>query len=106
MKAKPSLGSYKYLPDENCISWKIYSLAGKKDLFLSVKVDVPSLSTNANLFWSQPVRVFFDIPYYTLSGLNVRYLKINEKGKYRALSWVRYIAKNGDFTIRTNKNYA
>ena len=47
----------------------------------------------------------FDIPYYTLSGLNVRYLKIKEeKKKYHAISWVRYIAKNGEFIIRTNQN--
>ena len=105
VKAKPTLGVSKYLPDNNCLSWKIHSLQGKKKLTLNVQLDIPSLSKNINSFKNQPVRVFFDIPYYTLSGLNVRYLKINEqKSKYHALSWVRYIAKNGEFVIRTNRN--
>lgn len=70
---------------------------------MDVKLELPSLSSNSLAFKNQPVRVFFDIPYYTLSGLNVRYLKITEESKYRALSWVRYIAKNGEFIIRTNR---
>lgn len=50
----------------------------------------------------KPVNVQFEIPYYTLSGINVRYLKIKEKSGYHALSWVRYLAKNGEFNVRTH----
>lgn len=70
---------------------------------LNIKLELPSLSSNSHSFKNQPVRIFFDIPYYTLSGLNVRYLKITEESGYKALSWVRYIAKNGEFIIRTNR---
>ncbi len=103
VKARPSMGNTKYLPDNNCLSWKIRSLQGKKELNLSIKLDMPSLSSDSVSFKNQPIQIFFDIPYYTLSGLNVRYLKIKDKSNYHALSWVRYIAKSGDFVIRTNK---
>jgi len=33
----------------------------------------------------------FEIPYFTISGIQVRYLKINEKSGYKASPWVRYI---------------
>lgn len=92
------------MPEKNCLSWKLHSLEGKKEMNLSVSLNLPSLNNNRMLFKNQPVRVLFDIPYYTLSGLNVRYLKIQEESRYRALSWVRYMAKNGEFIIRTNRN--
>lgn len=47
-----------------------------------------------------PVSVRFEIPYFTTSGLQVRYLKIIEKSGYQALPWVRYVTQNGDYQIR------
>jgi len=43
-----------------------------------------------------PISVKFEIPYFTVSGIQVRYLKIVEKSGYQALPWVRYITQNGD----------
>lgn len=48
-----------------------------------------------------PIEVKFEIPYFTTSGIQVRYLKIIEKSGYQALPWVRYITQNGDYQIRT-----
>ena len=48
----------------------------------------------------RPISVNFEIPYYTASGLQVRYLKIVEKSGYQALPWVRYITRNGDYQLR------
>jgi AP-1 complex subunit mu len=47
-----------------------------------------------------PISVKFEIPYFTTSGLQVRYLKIIEKSGYQALPWVRYVTQNGDYQIR------
>lgn len=44
--------------------------------------------------------VKFEIPYFTISGIQVRYLKISEKSDYKALPWVRYITQNGEYHIR------
>ncbi len=48
----------------------------------------------------RPISVQFEIPYFTVSGLTVRYLKIVEKSGYQALPWVRYITQNGDYQLR------
>ena len=37
-----------------------------------------------------PLTVEFEIPYFTVSGIQVRYLKIVEKSGYQALPWVHY----------------
>ena len=42
-----------------------------------------------------PITIKFEIPYFTMSGVQVRYLKIIEKSGYQALPWVRYITQNG-----------
>jgi AP-1 complex subunit mu len=34
-----------------------------------------------------PINVKFEIPYFTVSGIQVRYLKIMEKSGYQALPW-------------------
>ena len=49
-----------------------------------------------------PISVKFEIPYFTVSGIQVRYLKIVEKSGYQALPWVRYITQQGDdYSLRT-----
>jgi AP-1 complex subunit mu len=50
--------------------------------------------------WRAPIEVKFEIPYFTVSGLQVRYLKIIEKSGYQALPWVRYITMNGHYQLR------
>jgi AP-1 complex subunit mu len=44
----------------------------------------------------KPISIKFEIPYFTISGIQVRYLKILEKSGYQALPWVRYVTQNGD----------
>jgi len=49
----------------------------------------------------RPVELKFEIPYFTTSGIQVRYLKIVEpKLQYPALPWVRYITQAGDYALR------
>jgi AP-1 complex subunit mu len=42
----------------------------------------------------------YDIPYFTVSGIQVRYLKINDQSGYNGNPWVRYMTSSGDFHIR------
>ena len=60
------------------------------------------ISSKRENFKKQPIKINFEIPYFTVSGFQVRYLKIQEKSGYHALPWVRYITQNGDFQIRMN----
>ncbi|KAL9019619.1 MAG: hypothetical protein Q9185_003083 [Variospora sp. 1 TL-2023] len=49
----------------------------------------------------RPISVKFEIPYFTTSGIQVRYLKIIEpKLQYPSLPWVRYITQSGDIAVR------
>lgn len=50
--------------------------------------------------FKQAIRIKFEIPYFTVSGIQVRYLKIVEKSGYQGLPWVRYITQNGEYQIR------
>jgi AP-1 complex subunit mu len=47
-----------------------------------------------------PISVQFEIPYFTVSGIQVRYLKVVDKSGYQAFPWVRYITQNGDYLLR------
>lgn len=81
-----------------------------------------------------PINIKFEIPYFTVSGIQVRYLKIVEKSGYQALreyitdsklgvffffedtdltsfplpitAWVRYICQNGEYDLRTQSDKA
>lgn len=66
----------------------------------------------------RPINVKFEIPYFTTSGIQVRYLKITEPKvrscpdlcmdntdwkrqlQYPSLPWVRYITQSGDIAVR------
>jgi len=63
---------------------------------------LPSVESEDNTEGKPPIQVRFEIPYFTTSGIQVRYLKIIEKSGYQALPWVRYITQNGDYQLRTN----
>ena len=60
------------------------------------------LCAEASESWRKPINIKFEIPYFTVSGIQVRYLKVVEKSGYQALPWVRYITKNGDYQLRMN----
>jgi len=57
---------------------------------------LPSVKSETEMDKRAPITVKFEIPYFTVSGIQVRYLKIVEKSGYQALPWVRYITQNGD----------
>lgn len=102
-----------YAPDKSAFVWKIKQLGGGREYLMrahfglpSVKNGAPSLSSSrgadANTHIEldvekrAPITVKYEIPYFTVSGIQVRYLKIVEKSGYQALPWVRYITQNGD----------
>jgi len=58
----------------------------------------PSIELETREKYSRvPIQVKFEIPYFTVSGVQVRYLKIVDKSGYQALPWVRYITRNGEY---------
>lgn len=98
---KTSTGTVQYVPDKDAIVWTIKQFQGQKEFLMRAHFGLPSISaSDIGVTTKAPISVNFEIPYFTVSGIQVRYLKIIEKSGYQALPWVRYITKNGDYQIR------
>ncbi|KAJ7187027.1 Mu homology domain-containing protein [Mycena filopes] len=101
-KFKAAQGVAQYTPDRNGFIWKIKQLAGGKEHLMRAQFGLPSVKNEQDPPRRPPITVKYDIPYFTVSGIQVRYLKVVEKSGYQALPWVRYITQNGDdYSLRT-----
>jgi AP-1 complex subunit mu len=102
-KFKYSHGSMKWIPEKSHIVWKIKQFQGGKEHQCIAELGLPSVHIDESSFHTKrPIQVKFQIPYFTTSGIQVRYLKINEpKLQYNSYPWVRYITQSGDdYTVR------
>jgi len=102
-KFRASLGTVKYVPEKNAVIWTIRQFAGDREYLMRAHFGLPSVQNEEDISTSAPpIEVVFEIPYFTVSGIQVRYLKILEPiERYTALPWVRYITQNGQYQIRT-----
>ena len=119
-----------YLPDRDAVVWSIKQFHGSREYLMRAHFGLPSIgSGERDDSWKKPISVKFEIPYFTVSGIQVRfhivkrlsapsispltnklatvnpkrqvrYLKIIEKSGYQALPWVRYITQNGNYSLR------
>lgn len=110
---KSSVGNVTYLPDKDCVVWTIKQFHGGREYLMRAHFGLPSITrddaadtdavgkgSGMDMSWKKPIGVKFEIPYFTVSGIQVRYLKIIERSGYQALPWVRYITANGDYQLR------
>ncbi|KAI2663618.1 AP-1 complex subunit mu-2 [Labeo rohita] len=100
-KFKTTMGQAKWVPEKSAVEWNIKSFPGGKEFVMRAHFGLPSVESD-ELEGKRPITVKFEIPYFTVSGIQVRYLKIIEKSGYQALPWVRYITQSGDYQLRTN----
>ncbi|KAJ7102917.1 clathrin adaptor mu subunit [Mycena epipterygia] len=91
-----STGKVDYVPAQSAFVWKIKQLAGGKESMLRAQFGLPSVKNEQDTQKRGPITVKYEIPYFTVSGIQVRYLKVVEKSGYQAVPWVRYITQNGD----------
>ncbi|XP_064387154.1 AP-1 complex subunit mu-1-like [Halichondria panicea] len=98
---KSTAGISKYHPESSTLVWTIKAFPGGREYVLRAHFGLPSVQS-VNEEGRPPIKVKFEIPYFTTSGIQVRYLKIIEKSGYQALPWVRYITQNGDYQLRTS----
>jgi len=99
---KASIGTVTYVPDKDAVVWTIKQFYGAREYLMRAHFGLPSTTDADGESWKKPIGVKFEIPYFTVSGIQVRYLKIIEKSGYQALPWVRYITQNGDYQLRMN----
>jgi len=101
-KFRASTGSVHYAPERSAFVWKIKQLGGGREFLMRAHFGLPSVKNAEDVERRPPITVKFEIPYFTVSGIQVRYLKIVEKSGYQALPWVRYITQSGDeYALRT-----
>lgn len=100
-------GKLKYLPSENFIRWKFNKIEGGKDYVMVAELMLLSIINENELmnFRKVPINVKFEMQGFVTSGLQVRYLKINEPQlQYPSFPYVRYITRSGDhYEIRSGK---
>nr|ABB13588.1 Apm1Ap [Tetrahymena thermophila] len=98
---KAAYGTVEYVAEKEAMGWKFKQFPGQREYMMTATFHLPTVvSPNREKFQRMPISINFEIPYYTVSGFQVRYLKIQEKSGYHALPWVRYITQNGDYQIR------
>ncbi|KAG6759009.1 hypothetical protein POTOM_035473 [Populus tomentosa] len=102
---RTSMGSASYAPENDALLWKIKSFPGGKEYMLRAEFSLPSITAEeATPERKAPIRVKFEIPYFTVSGIQVRYLKIIEKSGYQALPWIFQRLCSSNFVLGTNGN--
>ena len=100
-EVKAALGAVTYAPEQEAMLWKIKTVPGGKEVLMRAKFNLPSVAADdEGAARKPPITVKYEIPYYTVSGVQVRYLKVIEKSGYQALPWVRYITRSGNYEFR------
>jgi AP-1 complex subunit mu len=98
---KTTSGSVVYLSDREDLLWFIKRFEGQCELDMTCSFGVPTVRIDdPNKHLKRPIQISFEIPYFTVSGFQVRYMKIVEKSGYEAVPWVRYFTRNGEYNIR------
>lgn len=75
---RTNIGSVQYVPEKAAIVWKIKQFAGGKEFLMRADLALPSVKEAEPDRKKRPIQVKFEIPYFTTSGIQVRYLKIIE----------------------------
>eukprot|EP01054_Gregarina_sp_Poly1_P009914 Gregarina_sp_Poly_1__9913@NODE_64_length_16522_cov_117_152963_g55_i0_p5_GENE_NODE_64_length_16522_cov_117_152963_g55_i0NODE_64_length_16522_cov_117_152963_g55_i0_p5_ORF_typecomplete_len434_score57_60Adap_comp_sub/PF00928_21/2_9e90Clat_adaptor_s/PF01217_20/1_9e22Glyco_transf_36/PF06165_11/0_0055Longin/PF13774_6/0_047Longin/PF13774_6/2_9e03_NODE_64_length_16522_cov_117_152963_g55_i055726873 len=98
---KTSSGSVKYHPDKQAFIWTLKQFQGQREQLLTASLSrLIGQNIDPDVFHKRPIELSFEIPYFTLSGITVKYLRIHEVSGYQALPWVRYITQNGSYQVR------
>ena len=98
---KSTIGELKHIPGSSLFAWNIKQFPGGREYVAKAEFALPSVSADdAGSFRKVPITVQFTVPYYTVSGIQVRYLRVEESSGYHASTWVQYVTKNGEYQFR------
>eukprot|EP00762_Andalucia_godoyi_P000103 ANDGO_02260.mRNA.1 AP-4 complex subunit mu len=91
-----------YKAGEKMGYWRIKKFTGGSEYAVRAKM---SFNTTAPSALSRkqigPIVMSFEIPMFNVSGLNLRFLRIQERDKsYNPARWVRYITQSNSYTSR------
>jgi AP-2 complex subunit mu-1 len=92
-------GRARYEPGERAIVWRISTFPGSTESTLQAVVTLLA-STKPKPWTRPPVTVDFQILGLAASGVQVRFLKVYDKSNYQTQRWVKYLSKNGEYSIK------
>ncbi|XP_068187501.1 AP-4 complex subunit mu-1 [Antennarius striatus] len=81
------------------IEWKIPHFSGGTQLSALFTLEVPGLSS-ASLLEVGPVALSFELPKLTVTGLQIRFLRLSPVQPGPSQRWVRYVTHTDSYTIR------
>ena len=90
-----------YIQSEKVVLWNIKKLSGGGEMSMRVKLTLDQNVSASSKREVGPVSMNFEIPMYTVSNLQVRYLRISETVKsYNPYRWVRYVTQSSSYVCR------
>lgn len=95
-----SRGRARFEPAEKAIVWRVSSFPGQMEFNMSAEVNLIAVNRGDKGWARPPVSVDFNVDMLTMSGVEVRFLKVYEKSSYTTSRWVKYIAKAGEYQVR------
>lgn len=97
---KSSHGGVVYAPEQQAIIWRLKHFGGGRDASMQAELLLPATG-DAPKKPAAPIQIKFEVPGTTASGLEIRYLKVEEETlKYHSYPWVRYLTKSGQYEVR------
>ena len=101
-KIYTQMGKAKYTPEVDAIIWKVRRFPADTEYTLGAEVELSSTVSLQKKAWSRPpISMEFQVPMFTSSDLQVRFLKvIEQKQQYETIKWVRYLTQAGNYQYR------
>ncbi|XP_015759796.1 PREDICTED: AP-4 complex subunit mu-like [Acropora digitifera] len=90
-----------YKSSEKAWYWTIAKLQGGREVSATVKIYMNEIRKSARKEIG-PVSLEFEIPMHICSGLQIRHLRVQDRGKtgFSPFRWVRYITHSDSYVIR------
>ena len=87
----------------NQTHWKLSELRGGKEYKFKAIIEMMATTelggNSSGEVWEKkvpPLKLTFQVPMFTSTGLRIRFLKVHEKSNYQPVKWVRYLTCAGD----------
>jgi len=101
-RMRATAGKAYYSPEHEAVFWKIKRFIGGAEFGLSGEMKLAHTVSLEKKGWTNrpPIAMQFQVPMFTSSGFDVRFLKVYEKSSYHTVKWVRYVTRAGSYEFR------
>lgn len=86
-------------PQSRAVVWQIPRFPGGTQLSALFKLEVSGLSS-ASMLEVGPVGLSFELPKFTATGLQIRFLRLSPVQPGPSQRWVRYVTHSDSYTVR------